>query len=267
MSRRSGAHHRRANPGAARAIDLGPFLVAFASVLVVGALGLAGWWLAGQRRPEATAPPRATEPGPTAQPASGTAGVVLDPRADGWTSPEGDQAAGSPSAPLTLVAYSDFQCPNCRQFAQAVLPWLRRTWMANGMVKLVHRDFAIRGDASLRAAEAAHCAGEQGRFWAFHDALYAAQSAESPFERARLLALADGVDLDSRAMAGCLNAGRQAARVAASTASAHAQGFEGTPTYLIDGRRTAGAIAVADWDALFRIYAAELGWPTPPVSP
>lgn len=267
MSRSSPPRRQRSSAASTREVDLGPFVLSFGLVLVVGALGLVGWWLAHRGAPDAigTGGMAATQLGATA---TGEAGaVVLDPRADGWTSPEGDQGAGDPSAPITVISYSDFQCPNCRQFATDVLPWLRRTWMANGMVKLIHRDFTIFGDASVAAAEAAHCAGEQGRFWAFHDALFTSAGTSGAFDRASLLALATQSGLDASALAGCLDSGRQSARVAVTTADGHAQGFAGTPTYLIDGRKTDGAIAVADWDALFRIYATELGWPTPPVAP
>lgn len=265
---RNAPHSRRRQPGATgREVDLGPFVLAFGAVLAVGMLGLGGWWLAGRRG--GSAPPAGASPIPqapaTAIAAPSAPAVVVDPEADGWTTPDGDVAAGDPAAPITIVEYSDFQCPNCRAFAQDVLPWLRRTWMAGGMVKLVHRDFAIRGDASVDAAQAAHCAGEQGRYWAYHDALFA--SGDGARSRDDLVALAQGIGLDDATLAACIDAGRHRDRVARTTADGHAQGFAGTPTYLIDGRKTDGAIAMADWDALFRIYARELAWPTPPVGP
>lgn len=264
MSRRTDSRRRPAVQGAGREVDLGPFALAFAAVLVVGLVGLGGWWVSARRTGTGTAGAPATVPASRTAPTA--SGVVVDPSADGWTTPDGDVAAGDPSAPITLVEYADFQCPNCRAFAVDVLPWLRRTWMAGGMVKLVHRDFAIRGDASVAAAEAAHCAGDQGRYWAYHDALFARPSAEAS-ARDELVALASSIGLDGAALGACLDAGRHRARVARTTADGHAQGLAGTPTYFVDGRKTEGAIAMADWDALFRIYAAELAWPTPPVGP
>ena len=73
--------------------------------------------------------------------------------------------------------------------------------------------------------------------------------------------------LDAEAFAACLDAGRYRERIAASDRSARAQGFEGTPTYLINGRKTQGAIPIADWERLFRIYQQELGAGAPAGAP
>ena len=182
---------------------------------------------------------------------------------------DGDPGLGSLAAPVTIVEYSDFQCPNCRQFATEVLPWLSGSWMARGFVKLIFRDFAIRGPESVQAAAAAHCAAEQGRFWAYHDRLFATQAGEnkgtfSP-ENLRKLAVEGG--LDGAAFDACLASGRYDARVTKSTDDAKAQGFAGTPTFVINGRKTQGAIEIADWDELFGLFQQEFARATAGATP
>jgi protein-disulfide isomerase len=126
---------------------------------------------------------------------------------------------------------------------------------------VVYRDFAIRGEASFRAAEAAHCAGEQGRFWEYHDALFAGQSAPDgePFSTEHLDSLGTGLGLDVAALRTCVSSGRHRPRVQSSTDLALARGYEGTPTYEVNGRVTSGAIPIDRWNELFRAYEAELG--------
>ncbi len=174
---------------------------------------------------------------------------------------EGDPYIGRPDAPVTVVEYGDYQCPNCRQFATEVLPWLRQTWLGRGFVRVVYRDFAIRGEASVRAAEAAHCAGEQGRYWSYHDAAFAAQGKADgeAYSRGVLLGIASDLGLDTGAVAECLNSRRYQSKVETSTQFGYDQGFEGTPTFIVNGRVTQGAIPIDRWNALFQAYQADLG--------
>jgi len=171
----------------------------------------------------------------------------------------GVPAIGSPSAPVTIVEYGDYQCGNCRAFATGVMPWLRETWVARGFVQVMFKDFAILGPESNRAAEAAHCAGEQGRFWAFHEALFEAQSADTggAFSGENLRSLAEQLGLAGEAFEDCLASGQYGDKVTASTQAALDSGFEGTPTFVINGRSVAGNIPIEDWDDLFRAYESD----------
>lgn len=247
-ARRSAASETTSGAG------LGTFVAAFVGVLALGGLGLAAWWvwLGPGAAPEGGAAPAAAD---AASPRVAEAGT--------WFTADGDPGIGDPDAPVTIVEFSDYQCPNCRQFAEEVLPWLKDTWIRQGIVKVIFRDFAIRGPDSLRAAVAAHCAGEQGRYWSYHDALFASYGEGDDYGDEALLALAPAVGVDAESFADCLDSGRHEARVAASTQFGHGQGYEGTPTFVINGRQAQGAIAIADWEALFRIYADELGLEPP----
>ncbi|MQA88012.1 MAG: thioredoxin domain-containing protein [Streptosporangiales bacterium] len=83
---------------------------------------------------------------------------------------------GRDDAPVTIVEFGDYQCPNCGQFAREIKPRLVREYVDKGVVRLMWRDFPFYGEQSVDAAVAARAAGRQGEFWAYHDALYANQA-------------------------------------------------------------------------------------------
>lgn len=81
-------------------------------------------------------------------------------------------ARGSGTAPVTIIEFSDFQCGFCWKFWKETLPQLEREYIATGKVRFVYRHLAILGESSAIAAQAADCAGEQDKFWRYHDALF-----------------------------------------------------------------------------------------------
>ncbi len=256
---------RQATRSEPRSITVGPR--AAVAVLLCAALGFFVW---GRMQQGAADTLMGVGDTPTGEPAAMqllTAPAVNPSAAAAGGTPtwgvtaDGDPFYGSPLAPVTVVEYADYQCPNCRQFATEVLPWLASTWLGQGLVRVVYRDFAIRGEASFRAAQAAHCAGDQGRYWPYHDALFLSQTDQSgePFDRTQLLTLANEVALEPSAFAACLDDERYRNRVQAATDAALAKGFKGTPTYEINGRVTSGAIEIDRWNELFQAYENELG--------
>ncbi|MEO8082433.1 MAG: thioredoxin domain-containing protein [Ardenticatenales bacterium] len=260
---------RRAAPSNPRTVEVGGFAVAFALVLVVGGVVLAGlWWRLRPSAPPSTADtPSALASAPAVAPTLPAAArdVVHDPLT-GVTA-QGEPQLGLSSAPVEVIEYGDFQCPNCRQFALNVLPAIKDEWVRTGFVRIVYRDFIVFGADSLRAAEAAHCAGEQGHFWRFHDGLFELRRAGDPLDIAHMLGLATAIGMDAGALSACVDAHRYKAEVEATTQSAKDQGFEGTPTYLINGRKVAGAIPPEQWTELFSLYQqdfAKAGSPSGP---
>lgn len=155
----------------------------------------------------------------------------------------GPPSLGDPNAPVVIVEYADFQCPFCGAFAREVKPQLEAAYIDTGRVRFEWRDFAWMGRESTDAAQAARCAADQGRFWEYHDRLYAAAVAPNSgtFSRERLLADAEALDLDASAFAACLDDGRYEAAVQAETASAAQMGLTGTPTFIIGDQRIVGA--------------------------
>jgi len=85
---------------------------------------------------------------------------------------EDDFVLGSPAAKVVVVEYGDFQCPFCGKFFKTAEQQLKETYLKSGETAFLWRDFAFLGEESIRAAEAARCAGEQGKFWEYHDYLF-----------------------------------------------------------------------------------------------
>jgi protein-disulfide isomerase len=161
-----------------------------------------------------------------------------------------EEALGSPSAPVTLVEYSDFQCPFCKRAA----PDLRRLVESYpDTVRLVWRHFPLPGHADAQsAAEAAACAGDQGAFWEYHDALFANQGSLAP---ADLRQHAESAGLDLALFDDCFESHRYRAVVAHDQASGDALGVSATPAIFINGRLLLGALG---YDAYKRVIDEEL---------
>jgi 2-hydroxychromene-2-carboxylate isomerase len=143
----------------------------------------------------------------------------------------GQPVKGDPSAPITLVEFADYQCPNC---ARAVLLMKEVLDKYAGKVKLVHMDFPINSSGvSRQVAYGGVCAQAQGRFWAYHDAAYARQASltkDSPIE------LAEELGLDLEDFSACMGDPANRHKVAASEQEGHRLGVTGTPTLFVDGR-------------------------------
>jgi protein-disulfide isomerase len=156
------------------------------------------------------------------------------------TSVAGAPMLGRADAPVTIVEFSDYQCPFCQRFFATTLPALKNEYVAKGKVRYVFRDFPLDQihPQARKAAEAAHCAGEHAKYWEMHDLLFQNQRALAPpqfAEHARTVGV-DGAQLEE-----CLSSGRHAARVARGLADAAAAGVQGTPSFVV-GKTKAGDI-------------------------
>lgn len=163
-----------------------------------------------------------------------------------------DPVLGDASAPVTIVEYGDFKCPFCARFFVETEPRLRREYIETGQVRLVWRDFANIDAESPTAAAAAWCAGQQDRFWQYHDALYVfivetfyAQGTNPEGQTAYEghyveLARQAGV-ADEQAFRSCLDSDEATRAVAADRDRAEGRGVTGTPTFFINGQKVAGA--------------------------
>src|SRR5687767_11698525 len=144
---------------------------------------------------------------------------------------------GSSSAPVTLIEFSDYQCPFC----QRVEPTLKRLRAAYGdKLRIVWKDFPLTQihPQAFKAGEAAHCAGDQGKFWEYHDRLFANQQALQP---ADLKKHAADLGLDAAAFGTCLDSSKHGERVRDGVSQGTALGVNSTPTTFINGRRLSGA--------------------------
>jgi protein-disulfide isomerase len=157
---------------------------------------------------------------------------------------------GPANAPVTLIEFSDFQCPYCER----VQPALRQVFATYGdKVRLVYRDFPLEmhPDAG-RAAAAATCAGEQGKFWEMHENIFSNQTA---LAAQRLSLYAGEIGVDSVKFEACMAEPRHAKALEASMAEAESLGVRGTPAFFINGRMLVGA---QPFEAFARIIDDEL---------
>lgn len=184
-----------------------------------------------------------------------TTNAALPAQADaavGQTLDFGDSfTTGSPNAPVTVLEFSDFQCPFCRSFARTIQPTLRRELVATGKVRWVFKNFAleeIHPDASA-AAVAAACGGEQGHFWEMHDLLFGVNLLPfvvEPLSADTFLRAASNLNLSMAGFERCLKQGDADERVRSDREAAEQIGIQGTPTFLLGITVGASRVEVAD---------------------
>ena len=148
-----------------------------------------------------------------------------------------DPSLGSASAPVTIVEFSDFQCPFC----QRVAPTLKRVRETYGdKVRIVWKDFPLTQihPQAFKAGEAAHCAGEQGKYWDYHDRLFANQQALQPDD---LKKYAAEMGLDAAKFNACVDTSKYGDRVREGVAQGSRLGVNSTPTVYVNGRMLSGA--------------------------
>jgi protein-disulfide isomerase len=163
---------------------------------------------------------------------------------------EGDPSLGPAGAPVTIVEFCDYQCPYCAQLS-GTLRQLTREFPTE--VRVVFKDFPLDSHPDAdRAAEAASCAGEQGRYWQMHDALFASDDLSDP--ALRRYAVRAGANAD-RFMT-CLNSGRYEAEWRADREQGHVYGVNATPTFFVNGLLSEG---VPSLDELAAVVRGELG--------
>ncbi|MGH2542605.1 MAG: thioredoxin domain-containing protein, partial [Ardenticatenaceae bacterium] len=177
-------------------------------------------------------------------------GLTQGPKQTGVeVSPEVLEAAyrkGSPDAPVTIVEFSDYQCPFCQRWFQDTYPQLQ-SYIEDGTVQLIFVDFPLNiHPQAPAAAQAARCAGELGgteAYWQMHDALFESLSQWSGQEQPAPIfkQVADQAGLDGAAIQSCVESGRYEDEVQAGLREGTRLGVSGTPTFFINGERVVGA--------------------------
>lgn len=144
--------------------------------------------------------------------------------------------SGDPNAPIRMEEYSDFQCSHCRNFFLNTEEALLRSYIANGTVYFVYKSFgAFNSSESSRAAEAAYCAGDQGKFWEMHDTIFANQTGVNAgaFSDRRLTAFAERINLNMDDFRSCFNGGKYRDRVEQDTIEGIEAGVRATPSFVL----------------------------------
>lgn len=170
-----------------------------------------------------------------------------------------DPVIGDGKAPVTLVEFSDFQCPFCSRFMKLTLPLITENYIKTGKVKLVYRDFPLYFHQQAQvAAEASQCSNEQGKFLEMHDMLFNEQGQWSGNEKAAdtFKTFAKKLGLKSKQFNDCLEKHKYADEVKKDLKDGSELGVNGTPGFFINGKALSGALP---YDKFFKpILDAEL---------
>lgn len=239
--------------------------------LILAALVVAGgivWWLArpgaaggGAGAAEETAAGPGPQPldlstgGPTVEAAAEVDAPAESLASAGSEIPRGvdvsnDPRLGSATAPVTVVEFSDFQCPHCATFHGEIFPALQRLYGDQVRWVFVNRFFP-QHDMAERSAMAGECAARQGKFWEFAAPVFAGQAELS---RGLLDDVARDVGLDMTAYETCMENAETASEVAADQAEGERLQVDATPTFIVNGRRVVGAQPVDAWNEILAPY-------------
>jgi protein-disulfide isomerase len=157
---------------------------------------------------------------------------------------ENSFAIGDPDAPITIIEYTDFQCPYCSRYFQQTYPQIVEQYVDTGVVRYVFKDFPLTQihPQAMKASEAARCADDQGAFLEMHDKLFSGQqewSGKDPVEV--FTSYAGQINLDTVEFAECLNSNKHEAAVVADLQEGVSFGVTGTPAFFLNGYALTGA--------------------------
>ena len=150
-----------------------------------------------------------------------------------------DNVMGDPAAPITITEYSDYRCSHCGSFVFETEPLLVEDYIEPGFVKFVYRSMGgWLSEQSLLAAEASYCAGEENKFWEYHDKLFENQKA---LDEESLKKYAKDLGLNTKNFNSCLDSEKYKEEVEKDAADGAEIGVTGTPAAFINGRKVVGA--------------------------
>ena len=184
---------------------------------------------------------------PTAQPTAAAQATATPPIVVENVSVDDDPSWGPADAPVTIVEFSDFQCPYCARFVTQTLPQIKQQY--EGKVRFVFRDFPLSTihENAEKAAEAAGCASDQGKFWEYHDKLFSSQSA---LDVASLKSYASQLGLDTATFDQCLDSSKYAQEVQKDLQDGTSYGVDGTPAFFVNGLLVVGAQPFASFQTI-----------------
>jgi len=162
-------------------------------------------------------------------------------------SEDDDPHVGSDNPKVIIVEISDYTCPYCAKFAVEVEPQIIKNY--GDEVKLVFRDFPVHGEISYKAAEAADCAGEQGKYWDYHNTLFSNQR-EWMSNTSMLYTYAKQLGLNVSAFKACLDSGKYRQEVEKDLQDGKKYGVKGTPTFFINGKMVVGYMSYEEFAKL-----------------
>ncbi len=245
-----------------------PASILLSALLLSIAIGVSSWEVGGKlgevstalKSVQLNAPSPGGNNGDSGNTGSGDASASPQPPAppvkvDMKKLSEGFPTKGKADAPITIVEFSDFQCPFCRQFYSNAYQQLLTNYVNSGTVKIVFRNFPLSFHAQAQtSANAAECALEQGKFWEMHDKLFEEQNkldggdpktgpvkSTVSYTADDLKRWAKDIGLDATKFNSCLDSKKYDAKVNADFAAGAAAGVSGTPSFYVDGKQIVGA--------------------------
>lgn len=203
-----------------------PYSLTLPLLVLFFLLGLGSGYLAWGRSQDSTSQAAVTDPN------------AAQPVARYEVSVDDDPAWGPADAPITIIEFSDFECPFCTQWSQEVWPAIQAKYP--NQVRLVYRDFPLTSihPNAAAAANAAACANEQAQFWEYHDLLF---NGGQGLGRTAYEMYAADLGLDLPLFSACLDEGRYDAEVNADQQYAVQLGIQSTPTFFVNGIALIGA--------------------------
>lgn len=147
----------------------------------------------------------------------------------------GSPILGSVNAPITIIEFGDYQCPQCDAWFNKVRPSIENDYINTGKANLVFVDLAFFGPDSVKAAEASYCAEEQGKYWEYHNILYSNQRGTNDgwASAPNLKNFASQIGLDMNLFSSCLDSDKYEKRVQHNIQVAKSSGASGTPTFVL----------------------------------
>lgn len=205
-----------------------------------------------------TIPPAATSVPTAGRPVTPIASLTPLPTITPKPSVRVDRIKGNPAAKVTILEFSDFQCPYCALYATQIYPQLDEKYIKTGKVKYLFRPLVLpQHPQAQKATEAAECAGDQGKYWEMHDLLFAQQSLWAGKADAvnTFKGFAQKLGLEAGLFQQCLDSGKYASIPTENAADARRLGVTGTPSFFIGNRSLPGVYPL---EAFVQVIEEEL---------
>lgn len=162
---------------------------------------------------------------------------------------ENEPTIGDEDAPVTIIEFTDYQCPFCKKYGKEAFPKIKEEYIDTGKVKYVFKDFPVPSlghDNAVKMAKAANCAGEQGMYVEMHDKLFEEQNKISPqrtakFDASKIDTWAQEIGLNMEEYNSCMSKSSVEDEINADLSEGKNGGVQGTPTFFINGEKLVGA--------------------------
>ena len=170
-----------------------------------------------------------------------------------------DAVLGSMDAPLTMVEYSDYQCPYCRKYFEETYPRIKSEYIDKGLLKVIFKDFPLPGHPDgIIASNAAECAREQSNdatYYAFHNAVFKSQGSWKQgtvgISKENLFSIVEELGLDSEKFNSCFNQNKYHDEIIADIFAGEKAGIQATPTFIVNGTYIEGALEFEEFKKIF----------------